>query len=47
MISYGYKIINGKIVILSFEVNIVKRIFKEYGLEKGLKQIAEELTEKQ
>lgn len=45
MISYGYEMINGKIAILPFEANIVKRIFDEYGLGKGLKQIAEELTE--
>lgn len=45
MISYGYEMINGKIAILPFEANIVKRIFDEYGLGKGLKKIAEELTE--
>lgn len=45
MISYGYEIKNGRVSILPFEASIVKRIFEEYKNGKGLKRIAEELTE--
>lgn len=41
----GYEIKNGRVSILPFEANIVKRIFEEYKNGKGLKRIAEELTE--
>lgn len=44
MISYGYGINNGEIVVIEEEAKIVRLIFNEYCLHKALKTIAQELT---
>lgn len=46
MISYGYGIENGKIVVIPSEVEIVKQIFADYLGGKILKEIAANLTER-
>lgn len=44
MISYGYGIENGKIVVVPNEAEIVKQIFDDYANGKILKEIAADLT---
>ncbi len=46
MITYGYGIKNGKIVVISNEAEIVKQIFCEYASGKILKEIAADLSER-
>ncbi len=46
MISYGYRIDNGKIVVIPSEAEIVKQIFCDYASGKILKEIAADLTER-
>ena len=46
MISYGYGIENGKIVVVPNEAEIVKQIFDDYANGKILKEIAADLTER-
>lgn len=46
MISYGYGIENGKIVIIPSEAEVVKQIFIDYENGKILKEIAADLTER-
>ena len=46
MISYGYGIENGRIVIIPSEAEIVKQIFSDYENGKILKEIAADLTER-
>ncbi|HBN12229.1 MAG TPA: hypothetical protein DD415_01280 [Clostridiales bacterium] len=47
MISYGYGIENGKIIAIPSEAEIVKQIFAEYLNGKILKEIADDLTERE
>lgn len=44
IVSFGYKIENGKIVVAEEEATVVKEIFSEYAAGKGLKTIADTLT---
>lgn len=44
MVSFGYKMENGKIVVEEEEAAAVKEIFAEYSAGKGLKTIADALT---
>lgn len=44
MITFGYKIENGKIVVAEEEAAAVKKIFSEYIAGKGLKAIADALN---
>ncbi len=44
MITFGYKIENGKIVVAEEEAAAVKKIFSEYIAGKGLKTIADALN---
>lgn len=46
MISYGYGIKNGKIVVIPCEAEIVKQIFCEYESGKILQEIATDLSER-
>lgn len=46
MISYGYGIENGEIVVLPTEAEIVKNIFDSYSRGENLKKIAADLTER-
>lgn len=45
MITYGYRMENGKIVVSETEVEIIRRIFREYSAGSGLKNIADGLTQ--
>ncbi len=47
MISYGYKMENGVIVVSPEEAEIVNEIFKRYGEGEILKAIADDLTARQ
>lgn len=44
MVSFGYKIENGKMMVVEEEAAAVKKIFSEYAAGKGLKAIADALT---
>lgn len=43
---YGYGMVQGKIVIISSEAEMIRRIFKEYLSGASLKTIAEPLRQK-
>ena len=45
MISYGYGMESGKLVVIDSEAEIVRRVFREYIEGKLLQEIADELTE--
>lgn len=45
MISYGYGMESGKLVVIDTEAEIVRRVFREYIEGKLLQEIADELTE--
>ena len=45
MISYGYGMESGKLVVIDGEAEIVRRVFREYIEGKLLQEIADELTE--
>lgn len=45
MISYGYGMESGKLVVIDSEAEIVCRVFREYIKGKLLQEIADELTE--
>ena len=44
MITYGYGMQDGELVVINVEAIIVKRIFKDYIDGKLLAEIADELT---
>ncbi len=46
MISFGYEAVNGKIVVVPTEAEIVKQIFAAYLSGRILKEIAADLTER-
>ena len=45
MISYGYGMESGKLVVIDSEAEIVCRVFREYIKGKLLQEVADELTE--
>ena len=47
MISYGYGMEGGKLVVIDSEAEIVRRVFREYIEGKLLQEIAYELTEEE
>ena len=45
MISYGYGMESGKLVVIDSEAEIVRRVFREYIEGKLLQEIADKWTE--